>query len=203
MKTAVRPLQRLTRLWAGTLAFAAGAATAEAASDRWATLEAIHKIENPTNSPRPGGHGELGAYQFRATTWRMHSSLPFREALDRQKADIVAVKHYEWLKRGLERARVAATPYNIALAWNSGLTAVTSGRAPRAAHDYAQRAVNLAVGFRRVAAIAKAQKTGPVVPPSKPAAPEKAPVEPRFVVSTNEPPIVVLPTGPRFVLSKP
>jgi hypothetical protein len=117
------------------------------AASRWATLEAIHKLENPLNLPKPGRHGELGAYQFRQSTWRMHTSVPFERARDRSTSDVVAVKHYEWLKRGLEAARVPATPYNIALAWNGGLSAVISKRSPRIAHDYAQRAVNLAAVF--------------------------------------------------------
>jgi hypothetical protein len=117
------------------------------ASSRWATLEAIHKLENPANSPKPGRHGELGAYQFRSMTWRMHTNVPFQQAIDRTTSDMVAVKHYEWIKRGLESAGVAATPYNIALAWNSGLQAAVSGRSPRVAHDYAQRASNLAAAY--------------------------------------------------------
>lgn len=117
------------------------------ASSRWATLEAIHKLENPRNSTKPGRHGELGAYQFRAATWRMHTSMPFHHALDRSISDAIAVKHYEWIKRGLEAARLPPTPYYIALAWNSGLAGTVSGRAPRVAHDYAQRAADLAASF--------------------------------------------------------
>jgi hypothetical protein len=114
------------------------------AASRSATLEAIHKLENPRNSPKPGKHGELGAYQFRSATWRMHTTVPFQHALDRGTSDAIAVKHYEWIKRGLQAARVPATPYYIALAWNGGLSAAISGRSPRVAHDYAERAANLA-----------------------------------------------------------
>lgn len=117
--------------------------SAQAAS-RWATLEAIHKLENPNNTMRVGRFGERGPYQFRFATWRMHTDLPFEQAHDRAVADVIAIKHYEWLKRGLEAARLPATPYNIALAWNGGLDAVIRGRSPRAAHNYAQRAANLA-----------------------------------------------------------
>ncbi len=130
------------------VAFLAACSVASASS-RWATLEAIHKLENPNNLSRPGAHGELGAYQFRLTTWQMHTSTPFREALDRATSDTIAVQHYEWLTRSLEKAGWPATPYNIALAWNGGLRAVTSGRAVRASHDYAQRAANLAAAFDR------------------------------------------------------
>jgi hypothetical protein len=74
----------------------------------------------------------------------MHTAVPFARALDRSESDRVAVRHYEWLRAGLERAGVAATPYMIALAWNSGLDAAVNGRSPAVAHDYAQRAVTLA-----------------------------------------------------------
>ncbi|MEX2044265.1 MAG: hypothetical protein WD941_02860 [Opitutus sp.] len=119
------------------------------AADRWATLEAIHQLENPRNVTRPGPRGELGAYQFRSATWRMHTSLPFQHALDRKVSDAIAVKHYEWIKRGLEQASVPVTPYMIALAWNGGLSGAINNRAPGVAHDYASRAANLAAVFRK------------------------------------------------------
>jgi len=125
------------------------------ASERQAILEAIHHLENPRNLTRPGPRGELGAYQFREETWRMHTSLPFSRAVERACADQVAVLHFEWLRRGLERARLPASAYFVALAWNSGLNAVVRGRAPRSAHRYAERAANLAAALdaeRRVAA---------------------------------------------------
>jgi hypothetical protein len=135
----------------GVLALAVGAGRAAPAPwvdhGREATLEAIHQLENPRNSPKPGARGELGAYQFRVTTWRMHTTLPFRRALERELSDFVAVRHYEWLKRGLERAGMRVSTYNIALAWNGGLEAAIRGRAPRAAHVYADRAANLAASF--------------------------------------------------------
>jgi hypothetical protein len=114
------------------------------ASIRWATLEAIHQLENPRDLTKPGPFGELGPYQFRSSTWRMHTKTPFERALDRQTSDTVAVQHYEWIKRGLEEAHVAVTPYNIALAWNGGLSAVIAGTSPRVAHDYASRVANMA-----------------------------------------------------------
>ena len=117
------------------------------ASERWATLEAIHCVENPRDLTRPGRYGELGAYQFRERTWRMHTGAAFALALDRRVSDAVAVKHYEFLKRELGRAGIAATPYSIALAWNGGLSAAVRGRTPAAARDYAERVANLAGSF--------------------------------------------------------
>jgi len=110
---------------------------------RAATLEAIHQLENPRDLARPGPCGELGAYQFRAATWRSYTTEPFARALDRQASDDVAQRHYEWLKRGLVLAHVAVTPYTIGLAWNGGLTAAISGRTTPAARDYAERVANL------------------------------------------------------------
>ena len=128
---------------------------AASASERAAILEAIHQIENPRNVARPGPRGELGAYQFRAETWRMHTALPFARAIERACSDVVAERHYDWLRRGLERAGLPATAYHVALAWNSGLHAVITGRAPPTAHRYAERAANLAAALhaeRRLAA---------------------------------------------------
>lgn len=141
-------LMRALLLGAMALTLALPAARA---SGRWATLEAIHHLENPRNLTRPGPKGELGAYQFRASTWRMHTTVPFARAINREESDVVAVRHYEWLRRELERAGVPATPYMIALAWNGGLDGAISGRAPAIAHDYARRAVNLAESLDRMA----------------------------------------------------
>ena len=114
------------------------------AASRWETLEAIHAVENPSNSARPGRFGELGAYQFRATTWRMYTKRPFAEATNRQSSDEVAVRHYEWLKTTLARAGVEPSTYNIALAWNAGANAVITGRIPSSSRDYATRVDNVA-----------------------------------------------------------
>jgi hypothetical protein len=114
------------------------------ADQRADTLLSIHWVENPNNSPAPGSFGELGAYQFRAETWRMHTQRPFAEAIDRKASDEVAIRHYEWLKATLARGGVEPTAYNIALAWNAGVNAVLKGRAPAIAHDYATRVNNLA-----------------------------------------------------------
>jgi hypothetical protein len=121
--------------------------TEASASERWATLEAIHQLENPRDTPQPGPCGELGAYQFREETWRMHTYAPFSRALDRRESDAVAVKHYEWLKIELSRRGIEVTPYTIALAWNGGLRAVTEAAPPASVVDYASRVANLAADF--------------------------------------------------------
>lgn len=139
------------------LTFWVGLSVAHAAPDdaeRRATLEAIHALENPRDLTRPGPRGELGAYQFRETTWRAYTDVPFVRALDRPMSDFVATQHYAWLRRRLEQAHVTPTIYNIALAWNGGVSAAITGRASRAARNYAQRAANLAAAYARERAVA-------------------------------------------------
>ena len=124
-------------------------AVAAFASQRWETLQAINWVENPRNSMRVGSHGELGPYQFRVSTWRMYTNKPFALAVQREAADEVAVKHYEWIKRNLESNGLRATPYNIALAWNAGLDQVVNGRVPASAYAYAAQVNNLVAHLER------------------------------------------------------
>lgn len=119
------------------------------AADRWETLQAIHMIENPTNSTRLGSKGELGPYQFLPSTWKMHTKKPFVLAADREEADVIAVKHYEWIKRGLERAGFEASAFRIALAWNAGLAATLRNAAPSSSHRYAARVQAVADDLNR------------------------------------------------------
>jgi hypothetical protein len=132
------------------------------AADQWETLQAIHLIENPRNSSEPGAHGELGAYQFRQTTWRMHTGKPFRNALIRAHADAVAVAHYDWLCVQLRRNGISPTTYNIAMAWNAGIGAVSSGRVPLASRQYAQRVVNIARELERATIAASIPQRAPM-----------------------------------------
>jgi len=159
------------------------------ADDRWETLRAINWVENPTNHTRAGKFGELGPYQFRSGTWRMHTRRPFSQAIQREAADEVAVLHYEWIKANLEKAGVDGSPFNIAMAWNSGVNNVIKGRAPSVSFNYAQRVVNLVHTF-------KAQQAEAV------AAQEPAPVAPTRVFSPSlDQPILTLslvPNAPKF-----
>ncbi len=139
------------------------------ADDRWETLRAINWVENPTNHTRMGRFGELGPYQFRAATWRMHTKKSFQLANQRETADAVAIQHYEWIKRTLGQAGIDASPFNIAMAWNSGVDNVLNGRAPSVSYDYAQRVTNLVHTFKRnapratVAAVPAVEIKRPVI----------------------------------------
>lgn len=131
------------KIFIGISLFLLSAFALFASPDRSAVLRAINEVENPTNSSAPGRCGELGPYQFTARTWHVHTRLPFAFAVQRGYADDVAVKHYEWIRRGLVQAGVFPSPFNIALAWNSGLTAAVSGKSPVSSYEYARRVVNL------------------------------------------------------------
>lgn len=124
------------------------------AGTRAETLQSINWVENPSNSPRPGRCGELGAYQFRESTWAMHTKKPFASATNQRVSDEVAILHFEWLKNTLVQAGLEPSTYNIALAWNAGVNAVIKGRAPAVAHNYAMRVNNLAtdMGSQQLAA---------------------------------------------------
>jgi len=133
----------------GSLLLSPALVRASDVSDRWETLQAIHMVENPTNSTRVGRAGELGPYQFRPSTWRMHTKKPFHLAANREEADRVAVKHYEWIKRNLERGGVSADAYRIALAWNAGLDAALQDRAPTSSRHYAERVQAIAEDLQK------------------------------------------------------
>jgi hypothetical protein len=132
------------------IALALGLPTLAVAAERTQVLRAIHQVENPHNRTQPGPRGELGAYQFRRSTWFMHSQEPFSRANDRTASDAVAAMHYEWIKRGLVKAGMEPSAYNIALAWNGGLQAVTSRRVPASSRRYATRVANLVAEAERL-----------------------------------------------------
>ena len=167
------------------------------ASDRWETLRAINWVENPTNQTKVGRFGELGPYQFRPATWRMHTDKPFCLAIQREEADAVAVKHYEWIKHAFEEAGVEVNAFNIALAWNSGVDAVLSGRSPSSSYNYAERVTNLVETFRDGRRNLTEQKTISLDNNNKPA--QQSPVpnnveEIRFRV-LQDPPHFVIAAG--------
>lgn len=164
------------------------------ADDRWETLRAINWVENPTNHTKMGRHGELGPYQFRPSTWRMHTRKPFRHAVERQAADAVALKHYEWIKRTLESAGVDATPFNIAMAWNTGVGNVLNGRVPQVSYDYATRVTNLVQTFKQRGLLAA------TAPAPRAAVPVSAPV---FSLEAPAVTFALANHGPKFELVLP
>jgi len=163
------------------------------ADDRWETLRAINWVENPSNHTKMGRFGELGPYQFRPTTWRMHTTRPFSQATQREAADEVAVKHYEWIKTNLERAGVHASPFNIAMAWNSGVTNVLKGRVPNVTYNYAERVTNLVETFKqRAASVAASAVVAPTASTTS---------SPRFSLERPVVSFAVLQDVPKFEIA--
>jgi hypothetical protein len=164
------------------------------ADERWQTLRAINWVENPTNHTKAGRFGELGPYQFRPTTWRMHTKRPFAQAIHREASDEVAVKHYEWIKRNLEKSGIDASPFNIAMAWNSGVNNVLNGRVPTVAYDYATRVTNLVQTFKQRAPAATATPVATAKP---------QPVAPSFSLQNPLVVFTMTPDAPKFELVLP
>lgn len=176
-----------------------GFASAAGADDRWETLRAINWVENPTNHTRMGRFGELGPYQFRSATWKMHTKRPFSQATQREAADEVAVKHYEWIKRTLAEAGVDANSFNIAMAWNCGVNNVLKGRVPAVSYDYASRVINLVQTLKQQASTRVA--AGPTAPSASTSVKVQAPM------LSLEAPVVSFalahPAAPTFELVMP
>lgn len=171
---------------------ALGFTIAAKGSDRWETLRAINWVENPTNQTQVGRFGELGPYQFRPATWRMHTQKPFRQAIQREVADEVAIKHYEWIKRTFEQAGVDPNVFNIAMAWNCGADAVISGRVPAVSYRYAERVANL------VETLKERTQAEPSTEASAPVANDVPEIETRGDAQVR---FRILRDTPRFVLA--
>ncbi len=118
-------------------------AATTASADEQKTLRAIRLVESGDNPEAVGRCGEQGAYQFQQVTWRTHTDLPFSMAHDPATADRIAVLHLVWIQKRLTLAGIAATTYNVALAWNAGVGAVINGRFGASSIRYADRVVAL------------------------------------------------------------
>ena len=113
-----------------------------------AVLRGIRIVETQDQLHPPRGKlGERGPYQFRRSTWRMHTSSSFDLAENREVANAVAKRHYAWIEAQLLANGIAPSAYNVALAWNAGVNAVIRGSAPAVANDYATRVLNIAATF--------------------------------------------------------
>lgn len=106
-------------------------------------LQAIRQVETGDNYNAPPGRlGEQGPYQFRREVWRHYTHAPFAQART-SLADVIAARHYDWIRRQLSQSGIAPSSWNIAAAWNSGVGAVRSGHIPSVSRDYANRVRNL------------------------------------------------------------
>ena len=127
------------------LVWVAAAISAAADSQEDAFLGATRLRESKDQDWMTGQFGERGSYQFRRSTWRLHTRASFDLAYNREVADSVAHRHYQWLVKTLQRNGIPATAYNIACAWNGGAGNVARGTVSGAAREYAECVNNLTV----------------------------------------------------------
>lgn len=139
--------------------FIVGALSVTGRADTDAVLRGIRIVETQDQLHPPRGKlGERGPYQFRLSTWRLHTSSSFALAENREVANTIAKRHYAWIETQLQSNGIAPSPYNVALAWNAGVNAVIRRNAPAVAHDYATRVLNVAATFEERVAKAPAPK---------------------------------------------
>lgn len=105
-------------------------------------LDATREIENWQG--KDGQHGERGAYGVREAVWQQHmGGMDFALARQERWGRECARRHVEWLQARLQAAGIHPGVFNVALAYNAGLSAVVRGRVPMRAYDYANRLRNL------------------------------------------------------------
>lgn len=143
----------------------AGVSEARAAPiDREAFLKAVAEVETGGNTKAVGRYGERGLYQFHRSTWRRYTNRSFYDAHDPEIAHDVAVQHFVWLYNRLSARGVQPTAYQMAVAWNGGLSRAISGRAPKATRDYARRVSALSelnsIWTRRAVALSRQAPAG-------------------------------------------
>lgn len=107
----------------------------------------IEQVEN-TKTEQVGGDGERSRFQITRGVWEKYSRFPFRDASSlrphcRAEALRVALRHIDYIKATLSATNLPVNAYNVALAWNAGITATLTGTASARKRDYAKRAENL------------------------------------------------------------
>lgn len=89
-------------------------------------LEAISMVESGNNHwAHNKASGARGAWQIMESTWKQHSTWPFTDAHNPQKAQAVALMHLRWLRKHLEKDPEIGlgnvTNHHLASAWLRGV----------------------------------------------------------------------------------
>lgn len=114
------------------------AITAKASIDKEAFLYAIRQVESGDNHAAIGKHGERGAYQFTASTWKRYTDYyPYEYAHCEKVSTILAYTHLEYLIEKIGGDDVK----KLALAWNCGLRGMK--KPSNRSKNYAERVMNL------------------------------------------------------------
>lgn len=111
-------------------------------------VAALNIAETPGEVPaHPGPAGETGEWQLTPAV-RHDRGAELRARGEAVTDEAIAREQVIWLARELERAGADPLPFNVALAWNCGLTATLEGRAPVRSYHFAIRVENLMEALR-------------------------------------------------------
>lgn len=108
------------------------------------TLWALSQVENPRGVTKLGPAGEVGSYQLTPGVIHDRGRHLTRASDGTAQAHADQARaHVPWLAVRCEANGLTASPYNIALAWNAGITRALTRNTSAANRDFAQRVTNL------------------------------------------------------------
>jgi hypothetical protein len=120
---------------------ALGAAKLSASDDLF-FLQAISAVESGDCDTAVGPCGAVGRFQMLPTTWAQHTDWPVSDATKRLRAEIVALRHLQWLKKAMD----TDVYWSLAAGWKSGAyynRKTETNEQMLARIDYANRVVSL------------------------------------------------------------
>lgn len=126
--------------------------------------QALSAVESNNNPKAIGLRGERGLFQIRPTTWALFTTKSFHLAFDPDTSWETCRRILTSYAQQLHDARHPVTPYYLALAYNSGPTAVTIHRTSNASQNFADRVRNL-YNFHHRTKQTPSNPT-PILPPS-------------------------------------
>lgn len=100
-------------------------------------------VETPNGVPaRPGPFGETGRWQLTDDV-RHDRGAELRARGEAITDEAIAREQVRWLARQLVAHGIDPSPFNVALAWNAGLTRVLEAKAPERAYRFARKVERL------------------------------------------------------------
>lgn len=112
-------------------------------------LAVFAQMETPRGIPtHPGAAGETGRWALTPAV-RHDRGIEILIAGTKLNDENIARAQILWIAKRLEAHHRPVNAFNVALAWNAGVTAEIQGTAPNRAYDYAARASALAEDAER------------------------------------------------------
>ena len=110
-----------------------------------ALVLALAMVETPNGVPaQPGPYGETGRWQLRKSVRDDRAHDLRCRAIRNPTDEHIATEQVLWIKRNLLFLHIDPNDFNVALAWNAGLSRIALGRGPIPSYDFARRVVALA-----------------------------------------------------------